>query len=301
MAWRPTSCLQEGELDNTCPNKVTGWMKFAGLKEKVTFELEGNFHRDIRGAKIHFTGDAYEGDFPEDAEKYMEGFALTQSGKAGDITAGLPPQDYGSAPYVEWYGHQNGRVVIELEPVQLEVIGRPIPTIESDPIDRKQQAENMAGFLCGLASELGVPETRAIAVGETVAVERAKKVITNDKIRGMKLLPKEIREQMPPLYAQDGKGGKAVVYAKYFTPSSSWTWLCTEGEPVLSESGAEIDFKFFGLVFGHEKEFGYFLLSELEEVRGPMGLPIERDLYFKPKTLEEIEPEMFKEVKNNER
>ena len=294
MAWRPTSCLQEGELDNTCPNKVTGWMKFAGLKEKVTFELEGNFHRDIRGAKIRFTGDAYEGDFPEDAEKYMEGFALTQSGKAGDITAGLPPQDYGSAPYIEWYGNQNGRVVIELEPVQLEVIGRPIPAIESDPIDRKQQAENMAGFLCGLASELGVPETRAIAVGETVAVERAKKVITNDKIRGMKLLPKEIREQMPPLYAQDGNGGKAVVYVKYFTPNSNWTWLATEGEPVLDESGThEIDYKFFGLVFGHEREFGYFLLSELEEVRGPMGLPIERDLYFKPKTLEEIAPEMF--------
>jgi len=293
MAWRPTSCLQKGELDNTSPNKVTGWMEFAGLKEKVNFELEGNFHRDIRGAKIRFIGDAYEGDFPEDAEKYMEGFALTQSGKAGDITAGLPPQDYGSAPYLEWYGHQNGRVVIELEPVQLEVIGRPIPAIESDPIDRKQQAENMAGFLCGLASELGVPETRAIAVGETVAVERAKKVITNDKIRGMKLLPKEIREQMPPLYAQDGKGGKAIVYAKYFTPSAGWSWYVQEGEPVLDESSREVDFRFFGLVFGHEREFGYFLLSELEEVRGPMRLPIERDLYFKPKTLEEIAPEMF--------
>ena len=41
-------------------------------------------------------------------------------------------------------------------------------------------------------------------------------------------------------------------------------------------------------------------LKELEEVRGPMGLPIERDLYFRPKTLEEIAPEMFREVKNNE-
>ena len=294
MAWRPTEYLIEGELDNSCPNKVTGWMKFAGLKEKVTFELEGNFHRDIRGAKIHFTGDAYEGDFPEDAEKYMDGFALTQSGKAGDITAGLPPHDYGSAPYVEWYGHQNGRVVIELEPVQLEVIGRPIPACESDPISRKEQAQNMAGFLCGLATEMGIPETRAVAVGETTAVERAKKVIANDKIRGMKLLPKELREKLPPLYSQDGKGGKAIVYAKCFTPSSSWSWYITEGEPVLSESGTEIDYKFFGLVFGHEREFGYFLLSELEEVRGPLGLPIERDLYFQPKTLEEIAPEMFR-------
>ncbi len=294
MAWRPTRCLIEGELENTCPNKVTGWMKFAGLKEKVTFNLEGNFHRDIRGAKIHFTGDAYEGDFPEDAEKYMEGFALQQSGKAGDVTAGLPPHDYGSAPYVEWYGHQNGRVVIELEPVQLEVIGRPIPSCESDPIDRKEQAENMGQFLSDLASDAGIPQTHAIATGNTVAVEHAKKVIANDKIRGMKLLPKEIREQLPPLYSQDGKGGKAVVYVKYFTPSSSWTWFATEGEPVQEESQKEVDYKFFGLVFGHEREFGYFLLSELEEVRGPMGLPIERDLHWEPKTLEEIAPEMFK-------
>ena len=127
------------------------------------------------------------------------------------------------------------------------------------------------------------------------AQERANKIAANNKIRGMKLLPKEIREKLPPLYSQDGKGGKAVVYAKYFTPSSSWTWFATEGEPVLDESQNEVDFKFFGLVFGHEREFGYFLLSELEEVRGPMGLPIERDLWFKPKALEEIAPDMFRE------
>ena len=60
MAWRPTQYLIEGELDNTALGNVTGWMTFAGLNEKVTFDLEGNFHRDIRGAKIHFTGDAYE-------------------------------------------------------------------------------------------------------------------------------------------------------------------------------------------------------------------------------------------------
>ena len=152
----------------------------------------------------------------------------------------------------------------------------------------------MAGFLCGVAEACNIPEQHAMATGNTVAVERAKKIIANDKIRGMKLLPKEIREQLPPLYSQDGKGGKAIVYTKYFTPSSNWTWLITEGEPVLDESQNEVDYKFFGLVFGHEREFGYVLLSELEEVRGPMGLPIERDLHFRPKTLEEIVPKMFK-------
>ena len=294
MAWRPNEYLIEAELDNSVPEKVTGWMRFAGMKDRVIFDLKGDFHRDIRGAKVRLRGDG-ESANPEEAQKYMEGFASVQRGNVGDMTAGLPPYDYTPEGYAyfEWYGNENGRVVIELDTEQVEILTQPIPVIESDPIDRKKQAENMAGFLCEIASACNIPEQNAIATGNTVAVERAKKVITNDKIRGMKLLPKEIREQLPPLYAQDGKGGKAVVYTKYFTPSSNWTWLATEGEPVLDESQNEVDFKFFGLVFGHEREFGYFLLSELEEVRGPLGLPIERDLYFKPRTLAEIAPEMF--------
>ena len=44
------------------------------------------------------------------------------------------------------------------------------------------------------------------------------------------------------MYAQDGKGGKAVVQVKFFTPDSGWTWLGVEGEPVLEESGKEIDY-----------------------------------------------------------
>ena len=33
---------------------------------------------------------------------------------------------------------------------------------------------------------------------------------------------------------------------------------------------------------GHEEEWGYFALSEMEAVRGTGGLTIERDLHFKP-------------------
>ena len=171
----------------------------------------------------------------------------------------------------------------------------PIPVCESDPIDRKEQAENMAGFLCGLAQEMDIPETRAVAIGETVAVERAKKVIANDKIRGMKLLPKEIREKLPALYAQENKGGKAIAYLKLFTPDSGFTWWITEGSAIKNEQEVEIDFHMFGLVQGQFKELGYVSLKELEEARGPMGLPIERDLYWQPKMLEEIAPEMFKD------
>ena len=81
-----------------------------------------------------------------------------------------------------------------------------------------------------------------------------------------------------------GKGGEVVAYVKYFTPSAQWTWY-----------GCEFDGQdtFFGLVHGHVKELGYFSLAELCTVKGPLGLPIERDLYWEPKTLRDIVPEIF--------
>ena len=295
MAWRPNDYFVEGVLDNTEPDKVTGWMKFIGNEERIVFELDGNFHRDIRGAKVRLIGNPDCNQ--EQAKQYMQGFTQKQTGKVGDMTAGLPPYDYTPAGsgYFEWYSDDNGRVVIELDTEQVELLTKPIPVCESDPIDRKEQAENMAQFLSETAAEFGIPKSRAIAIGETTVVEHAKKVVANNKIRGMKLLPKELRYKLPALYSQDGKGGKAVVYVKYFTPSSSWTWLVLEGGPIKDSDNNEIDFQFFGLVDGFEKELGYFNLSELESIKGPMGLPIERDLYFKPKTLDEIFPEMFKD------
>ena len=100
----------------------------------------------------------------------------------------------------------------------------------------------------------------------------------------MKLLTQELRKKLPDLYAQDSKGGDAVVYGKYFTPDSNWTFWATEFD------GKDT---FFGLVDGMERELGYFSLAELQKVRGTLGLPIERDLYWKPKMLREIAPEMF--------
>ena len=100
----------------------------------------------------------------------------------------------------------------------------------------------------------------------------------------MELMPEAVRKKMPKLYEQEKLGTDAVAYVKYFTPDSSWTWYATEFD------GEDI---FFGLVDGFEKELGYFSLSELRYVKGPMGLPIERDLYWEPKTLREFAPELF--------
>ena len=58
-------------------------------------------------------------------------------------------------------------MVIELEQDQVQVIGRPIPACESDPISRQEQASNMAEFLGSLSAQLQAP---ALAVGRGVSV-----------------------------------------------------------------------------------------------------------------------------------
>jgi hypothetical protein len=91
----------------------------------------------------------------------------------------------------------------------------------------------------------------------------------------MQLLTADLRSQLPPLYSQE-KNKDPIVHAKFFCPWSKWTWFVTEG---AEEDG---EYLFFGYVIGLEEEWGYFALSELESVRGPSGLAIERDLYFRP-------------------
>jgi hypothetical protein len=285
MAWRPTEYLIEGELDNTVAGKVTGWMRFAGMKDKVTFDLQGDFHRDIRGAKIRLTHE-YPGRERKAASE-MEGFCQHQAGKAGDITAGLPPKDYVDYPYIEWYGDGNGRVVIELDASQVKVIGSPIPALESFPISREAQMGNMGEFLSAVAQDVGIPSGSAICVGEPAT--RPARHANSTAAGGMELVPQGVREKLPPLYAQEELGGRAVAHVKYFTPDGSWTWYATEFD------GKDT---FFGLVDGHVKELGYFSLSELREACGPMGLHIERDLHWKPTTLQEIAPEVFAETKD---
>lgn len=97
----------------------------------------------------------------------------------------------------------------------------------------------------------------------------------------MKLLTKKIISALPHFYKTgDFPLNDKIVICKFFTPDSNWSWYVFEGEPVKDEGGKETgDFEFFGMVHGHENELGYFFLSELQKIKGLLGLPIERDLH----------------------
>jgi len=73
------------------------------------------------------------------------------------------------------------------------------------------------------------------------------------------------------------------VHVKFFTPDSRWTWYVTEGE------SEQEDVRLFSHVVWVESEWGYVMLSELEAARGPLGLRIERDLYFTPQPFSKVE------------
>jgi hypothetical protein len=95
----------------------------------------------------------------------------------------------------------------------------------------------------------------------------------------MELLDSQSRAVLPALYENEHLGLDAVAPVKFFTPDANWTWYPTEHD------GEDL---FFGLVSGFDVELGYFSLSELESVRGPFGLAIERDRYYQPKTLRDL-------------
>ncbi len=100
----------------------------------------------------------------------------------------------------------------------------------------------------------------------------------------MKLMTEEIRAALPALYStEDVATEDKRIIVKFFDPCGSWTWYAIEGDT----DGDDI--RFFGLVHGHEKEWGYFMLSELESVKGPMGIGIERDLHFSNKKISDIQ------------
>ena len=63
---------------------------------------------------------------------------------------------------------------------------------------------------------------------------------------------------------------------KFFTPDAGCTWLLTELDP----EDNDIAFGLCDLGVGCP-ELGYVSLSELASVRGILGLPIERDRFFK--------------------
>ena len=103
---------------------------------------------------------------------------------------------------------------------------------------------------------------------------------------GNKLIPKDLLNQIPDLYETE-RSINPICHIKLFTPDAQWTWY-------IIEFSKEDKSTCYGYVQGFESELGYFSLKEIEEVRGALGLKIERDISFNPTALEIIRKSKIK-------
>ena len=101
----------------------------------------------------------------------------------------------------------------------------------------------------------------------------------------MKLITKEIESAAPALHSNEGQPlGDRTVVAKFFDPTGRYTFYMIEYDPkdrlafgwAVSPLGSECD------------ELGYASIDELEEVKGALGLGIERDTAFRPKPFRDV-------------
>jgi len=97
----------------------------------------------------------------------------------------------------------------------------------------------------------------------------------------MKLLTIEIRQRLlkngriHKQLSEHGREPDFLPVVKLFTPDAACTWLLTELDP----DEPDVAFGLCDLGMGFP-EMGSVSLSELESVRGPLGLKIERDRHF---------------------
>jgi len=103
----------------------------------------------------------------------------------------------------------------------------------------------------------------------------------------VRLLTSELEKRFAEIGSQENVEDPIVV-AKFFNPAGAGTWLGTEYDP---KTGT-----FFGYVsiFGDWcDEWGYFSLDELAAFKGPLGIGIERDLYWEEKPFSQAKAELY--------
>lgn len=89
----------------------------------------------------------------------------------------------------------------------------------------------------------------------------------------MKLITKELEERFEKIGDQS-EIHDPIIVAKFFNPAGRQTWYASEYDKENNIC--------FGYVTGFDFiEWGYFSIDELESLKLPFGLKVERDIFFK--------------------
>lgn len=92
----------------------------------------------------------------------------------------------------------------------------------------------------------------------------------------MELIPNKLLKSIPRLYETE-RSLNPICHIKLFTPDSQWSWFIIEIDDEQNIC--------YGYIKGLDCELGYFSLDEIKQVKGPLGLCVERDVSFTPTAL----------------
>lgn len=93
-------------------------------------------------------------------------------------------------------------------------------------------------------------------------------------------LPESLKKELIAEFKRPEGEKTGIAAIKYFNPAGAGTWWVSEYDPEWDT--------FFGIATIFEPEYGYTSRKELRETKLRMGLWIERDYWWTPKTLKNI-------------
>lgn len=100
----------------------------------------------------------------------------------------------------------------------------------------------------------------------------------------MKLFTKAILNKLPTLDESAQLSiSEQKVWMKLFNPCGVGTWYITALDPETNEA-----FGFVNLGNSQFAELGYININELQSIKLPLGMKIERDIHFDPMPLQEV-------------
>lgn len=146
MTLRLDGLVVRGEIDNTRPYSVCGWLKLRGHRAPLTLNLTGDCGPSLKGLRVRF-----EHPVPPDDREEEEGgpdlstIAWQQIGPTGAMS--LEPTGAGKSGRLtlEWFS-QNGRVTLELTDPVLEAVADE----EDDDTETDDEAEaDLAAMTAG--------------------------------------------------------------------------------------------------------------------------------------------------------
>jgi len=133
------------EVQSGVAGDITAGRPLGRWTEELSNRLQAEL--EIFWEEVGLSGEEFERQRHEVADKH-----------ARKISAGELYYPYVTYPYIEWYSGKNGRVVLELDASQVEVISNGDAVREKTPkemiADKKRRAAAMTDYMTGMVKEL---------------------------------------------------------------------------------------------------------------------------------------------------